>query len=259
MATLDDINILDRVKTDPQLLLQAGRQPTVERVKPTFNPASDYFYNNVLNDSGRRMVDFASSEANNSFNFGITGPINKANKARQGIASLRSKMDDGIGGGGGNNPLTTKKPDNIIKLDMSRSAKQNRDYIKKSKEYPYFSGPLQGMNRDLPLKEQLGKTAEQKEAVNFLLNKNPNTFENFKIGTIIKDNASNMTYQIDRYNAIRENVSNIKPALVVKVLEDKGFQKIYNKGDITQLDLTDVQESISKNPNAFTIFTGPKK
>jgi hypothetical protein len=54
MATLDDINILDRVKTDPQLLLQAGRQPTVERVKPTFNPASDYFYNNVLNDSGRR-------------------------------------------------------------------------------------------------------------------------------------------------------------------------------------------------------------
>jgi hypothetical protein len=88
MATLDDINILDRVKTDPQLLLQAGRQPTVERVKPTFNPASDYFYNNVLNDSGRRMVDFASSIVNDSFNFGITGPINKANKVRQGIASL---------------------------------------------------------------------------------------------------------------------------------------------------------------------------
>jgi hypothetical protein len=56
MATLDDINILDRVKTDPQLLLQAGRQPTVERVKPTFNPASDYFYNNVLNDSGRKWL-----------------------------------------------------------------------------------------------------------------------------------------------------------------------------------------------------------
>jgi len=92
-----------------------------------------------------------------------------------------------------------------------------------------------------------------------LLNKNPNTFKNFKIGTIIRDNNRNRTYQIDRYNAIRENVSNIKPALVVKVLEDKGFQKIYNKGDITQLDLTDVQESISKNPNAFTIFTGPKK
>jgi hypothetical protein len=34
------------------------------------------------------MVDFASSEVNNSFNFGITGPINKANKVRQGIASL---------------------------------------------------------------------------------------------------------------------------------------------------------------------------
>jgi hypothetical protein len=80
MATLDDINILDRVKTDPQLLLQAGRQPTVERVKPTFNPASDYFYNNVLNDSGRRMVDFASSEVNNPFNFGLAGMIGKANK-----------------------------------------------------------------------------------------------------------------------------------------------------------------------------------
>jgi hypothetical protein len=89
MATLDDINILDRVKTDPQLLLQAGRQPTVERVKPTFNPASDYFYNNVLNDSGRRMVDFASAEANNPFNFAAgAGMIGKANKARQGIAGI---------------------------------------------------------------------------------------------------------------------------------------------------------------------------
>jgi hypothetical protein len=89
MATLDEINILDRVKTDPQLLLQAGRQPTVERVKPTFNPASDYFYNNVLNDSGRRMVDFASSIVNDPFNFAASaGMIGKANKARQGIASL---------------------------------------------------------------------------------------------------------------------------------------------------------------------------
>jgi hypothetical protein len=89
MATLDEINILDRVKTDPQLLLQAGRQPTVERVKPTFNPASDYFYNNVLNDSGRRMVDFASSIVNDPFIFaGSAGMIGKANKARQGIASL---------------------------------------------------------------------------------------------------------------------------------------------------------------------------
>jgi hypothetical protein len=62
MATLDEINILDRVKTDPQLLLQAGRQPTVERVKPTFNPASDYFYNNVLNDSGRKMLSLPNQK-----------------------------------------------------------------------------------------------------------------------------------------------------------------------------------------------------
>jgi hypothetical protein len=88
MATLDEINILDRQPVDLEMLLRSGRQPTVERVKPTFNPASDYFYNNVLNDSGRRMVDFASSIVNDSFNFGITGPINKANKVRQGIASL---------------------------------------------------------------------------------------------------------------------------------------------------------------------------
>ena len=89
MATLDEINILDRVKTDPQLLLQAGRQPTVERVKPTFNPASDYFYNNVLNDSGRKMLQFAKSEANNPLNFlAGAGMIGKANKARQGIAGI---------------------------------------------------------------------------------------------------------------------------------------------------------------------------
>jgi hypothetical protein len=69
MATLDEINILDRQPVDLEMLLRSGRQPTVERVKPTFNPASDYFYNNVLNDSGRRMADIARAEANNPFNF----------------------------------------------------------------------------------------------------------------------------------------------------------------------------------------------
>ena len=102
MATLDDINILDRQPFDPEMLLRSGRQPTVERVKPTFNPASDYFYNNVLNDSGRKMVDFASSEANNPFNFAAgAGMIGKANKARQGIAGIGHNqgppLDSGIG------------------------------------------------------------------------------------------------------------------------------------------------------------------
>ena len=89
MATLDDINILDRQPFDPEMLLRSGRQPTVERVKLSLNPASDYFYNNVLNSSGRKMVDFVSAEFNNPLNFfPATAAIGKANKVRQGIASL---------------------------------------------------------------------------------------------------------------------------------------------------------------------------
>ena len=87
MATLENINILDRQPVDLELALQSGRQPTVEPTH-SFNPVADYFYSNVLNNDGRRMVDFARSEINNPLNFGITGPINKANKARQGIASI---------------------------------------------------------------------------------------------------------------------------------------------------------------------------
>ena len=102
MATLDDINILDRQPVDLEMLLKSGRQPTVERVKPTFNPASDFFYNNVLNDSGRKMVDFASSEVNNPFNFaGASAIIGKANKVRTGIAGIGHNqgppLDSGIG------------------------------------------------------------------------------------------------------------------------------------------------------------------
>jgi len=89
MSILDKINILDRQPFDQEMLLRSGRQPTVERVKPSLNPASDYFYNNVLNKSGRKMVDFVSAEANNPFNFvAATAAIGKANKVRQGIASL---------------------------------------------------------------------------------------------------------------------------------------------------------------------------
>ena len=109
MATLDDINILDRQPFDPEMLLRSGRQPTVEPIPiEERTPVKDFFYNNVLNSSGRKMVDFARAEFNNPLNFfPATAVIGKANKARQGIASLRSKMDDGIGGGGGNNPPRT--------------------------------------------------------------------------------------------------------------------------------------------------------
>jgi hypothetical protein len=89
MATLDDINILDRQPFDPEMLLRSGRQPTAEPIPPTFNPASDYFYNNVLNDSGRKMLQFAKSEVNNPFNFAAgAGMIGKGNKVRTGIAGI---------------------------------------------------------------------------------------------------------------------------------------------------------------------------
>jgi hypothetical protein len=92
MATLDDINILDRVKTDPQLLLQAGRQPTVERVKPTFNPASDYFYNNVLNDSGRKWLILQVQKLTTPFNFGIAGPIRQSQQSKARHCRHRSQQ-----------------------------------------------------------------------------------------------------------------------------------------------------------------------
>ena len=90
MATLENINILDRQPTDYELLLKSGRQPTVEPIP--FNertPVKDYFYNNVLNSSGRKMVDFALAEAQNPLNyFPATATIGKADKVRRGIASL---------------------------------------------------------------------------------------------------------------------------------------------------------------------------
>ena len=101
MATLDDINILDRQPFDPEMLLRSGRQPIAEPIEgstlpfdikpvsPTFNPVKDFFYNNVLNNDGRRMADIARAEANNPLNFlAGAGMIGKANKARQGIAGI---------------------------------------------------------------------------------------------------------------------------------------------------------------------------
>ena len=70
MATLDDINILDRQPFDPEMLLRSGRQPTVAPIPiEERTPVKDFFYNNVLNSSGRKMVDFARAEFNNPLNF----------------------------------------------------------------------------------------------------------------------------------------------------------------------------------------------
>ena len=69
MATLEDINILDRQPTDYKLLLKSGRQPVAEPTPPSLSPVKDYFYNNVLNPQGRQLVDMARAEVNNPFNF----------------------------------------------------------------------------------------------------------------------------------------------------------------------------------------------
>ena len=89
MATLEDINILDRQPTDYELLLKSGRQPVAEPTPPSLSLARDYFYNNVLNPQGRQLVDMVRAEVNNPFNFMAgAGFLGKANKARQGIASI---------------------------------------------------------------------------------------------------------------------------------------------------------------------------
>ena len=90
MATLEDINILDYQAPTLEQILKSGRKSTVEPIP--FNertPVKDYFYNNVLNSSGRKMVDFALAEAQNPLNyFPATATIGKADKVRRGIASL---------------------------------------------------------------------------------------------------------------------------------------------------------------------------
>ena len=90
MATLEDINILDYQAPTLEQILKSGRKSTVEPIP--FNertPVKDFFYNNVLNSSGRKMVDFALAEAQNPFNyFPATATIGKADKVRRGIASI---------------------------------------------------------------------------------------------------------------------------------------------------------------------------
>ena len=90
MATIDEINILDRQPVDLEMLLKSGRKPTVEPIPLNERtPVKDFFYNNILNSSGRKMVDFVLAEAQNPLNyFPATATISKADKVRRGIASL---------------------------------------------------------------------------------------------------------------------------------------------------------------------------
>jgi hypothetical protein len=100
MATIDDINILDRKPTDLELILESGRQPIAEPTPPSLSPVRDYFYENILNPEGRKLVDMVRGEVNNPLNF-MAGASGISRVGGKGIATLRSKMDDGIGGGGG--------------------------------------------------------------------------------------------------------------------------------------------------------------
>jgi hypothetical protein len=151
MATLDEINILDRVKTDPQLLLQAGRQPTAEPIPPTFNPASDYFYNNVLNDSGRKMLQFAKSEANNPFNFVAgAGMIGKANKVRQGIAGIGHNRGPSLNDSGTGTVVSDDVARKIFDVDKEMDDLYDLRKRKKRVDDQYvFNEKLTDKDRDL--------------------------------------------------------------------------------------------------------------
>ena len=98
MATIDEINLLDYQPPTPEQILKAGRKSVAEPIPPT--PIKDLLYYDVLNPSGRKLFDIASAELTNPLNYlaGVGGIKRVGDK---GIATLRSKIDDGIGGGGG--------------------------------------------------------------------------------------------------------------------------------------------------------------
>lgn len=104
MATLEDINILDRQPTDYELLLKSGRQPVAEPIPPSLSPVRDYFYENILNPEGRKLVDMVRAEVNNPLNYlagaggiskagrGIAGTVVSDDVARQ-IFKADEEMD----------------------------------------------------------------------------------------------------------------------------------------------------------------------
>ena len=104
MATIDEINILDRKPADLGLILESGRQPIAEPIPPSLSPVRDYFYENILNPEGRKLVDMVRGEINNPLNF-MAGAGGISRVGGKGIATLRSKIDDGIGGGDANSCL----------------------------------------------------------------------------------------------------------------------------------------------------------
>ena len=93
-----NLNLLDYQPPTPKQILKAGRKSVAEPLPPT--PIKDFLYYDVLNPSGRKLFDIASAELTNPLNY-LAGIGGIKRVGGMGIATLRSKIDDGIGGGGG--------------------------------------------------------------------------------------------------------------------------------------------------------------
>jgi len=156
MATLEDINILDYQAPTLEQILKSGRKPIVEPIPLNERtPVKDFFYNNVLNSSGRKMVDFALAEAQNPLNyFPATATIGKADKVRRGIASLdkSSRMQRAKDMG-----FDTDKPlfhgtyaENLKEFDPSKFGKRDQGfygkgvYLSSQKDEASMYGPNVG-------------------------------------------------------------------------------------------------------------------
>lgn len=116
MATIDEINLLDYQAPTPEQILKAGRKPVAEPIEgstlpfdiapipPSLSPVRDYFYENILNPEGRKLVDMVRDEVNNPLNFmagaggiskagrGIAGTVVSDDVARQ-IFNLDQELD----------------------------------------------------------------------------------------------------------------------------------------------------------------------
>ena len=104
MATIDEINLLDYQAPTPEQILKAGRKPVAEPIPPSLSPVRDYFYENILNPEGRKLVDMVRGEVNNPLNFmagaggiskagrGIAGTVVSDDVARQ-IFKADEEMD----------------------------------------------------------------------------------------------------------------------------------------------------------------------
>nr|BAR25698.1 hypothetical protein [uncultured Mediterranean phage uvMED]BAR25741.1 hypothetical protein [uncultured Mediterranean phage uvMED] len=144
---------------------------------------------------------------------------------------------------------------NRLKLRAEERRKKDlREAMKSSDE-------LQRMDRQLEIE---GKSAGQKNDLKILLRQEPDTFQNFPIGAVIDEaNPYGSRYQVINYGVFYpESIdpdSVLRGKLVVRVLEDRGINKLFKAGDIDNLDVIELQEQIIKDPKSITIFKGPQQ